>query len=245
VAQYLLSPHAFVCEADGHAVFLDLKKDKYTAVTPEDLRALRGEIRGWPGDQPAPSDWHFATSRRFRASGKDSEVIKMLADEGLLTTDACVGKEALPPRIELPARTLRTRLSPRPQISIQDVGNFVRSWAVASLMLRVLPLHRIVERVRHRKEREEANAPELDLKVAHRLTAIHQILQPAFYSANDACLRNSLTLLEFLAKYGLYPEWVFGVRLQPFLAHSWVQQGAVVFTDPTEYVVRFTPIMTV
>ena len=58
-------------------------------------------------------------------------------------------------------------------------------------------------------------------------------------------MRNSLTLLEFLAKYEVYPTCVLGVKMDPFAAHAWVQQGSMVLTDPIAHVKTFTPIMSV
>lgn len=39
-------------------------------------------------------------------------------------------------------------------------------------------------------------------------TAIYFALQPAFYTSKDTCLRTSLTLLEFLAHYDVYPSCI-------------------------------------
>jgi hypothetical protein len=59
------------------------------------------------------------------------------------------------------------------------------------------------------------------------------------------CLFDSLALIHFLAQYGLYPDWVFGVSADPFEAHCWVQAGQVVLNDTVERVSAFTPILTI
>jgi hypothetical protein len=71
------------------------------------------------------------------------------------------------------------------------------------------------------------------------------VLRPNFFSEKDACLRDSLTFIEFLALYGMYPTWVFGVTMEPFAAHSWVQQGPMVLNDYIPRVTPFTPIMAI
>jgi hypothetical protein len=81
-----------------------------------------------------------------------------------------------------------------------------------------LPVGHVVNRLRKGDfYQRRRNAP-IDVNEARLLTTVHFTLQPA-------CLRNSLTLLEFLAKYDVYPRCVFGVKRDPFAAHAWVQQG--------------------
>jgi hypothetical protein len=65
------------------------------------------------------------------------------------------------------------------------------------------------------------------------------------FSSKDECLYDSLALLEFLARYRIYPDWVFGVQTRPFAAHCWVQQGDIVFNDTVEHVTGYSPIMIV
>ena len=71
------------------------------------------------------------------------------------------------------------------------------------------------------------------------------ILRQNFFSVVDACLRDSMTVVEFLARYDMYPKWVFGVTMNPFTAHSWVQAGSIVINDSVDHVNRFTPILTI
>jgi hypothetical protein len=63
------------------------------------------------------------------------------------------------------------------------------------------------------------------------------------FGRKDACLFNSLALLDFLALHGLYPKLVFGVSMRPFHAHCWVQHEDTVVGDTLERVSEFTPIM--
>lgn len=65
------------------------------------------------------------------------------------------------------------------------------------------------------------------------------------FRSNNACLFDSLTLINFLAYFGIFPQWIFGVRSDPFAAHCWVQQDGMVFNDSIEHVIRYKPIMVV
>jgi hypothetical protein len=234
-SRYFLSRHAFACETGRHVVFLDLKHGMYSVVEPEDVTVLRERVRGWP------TEW---VDRRAADRVDDDEVIEMLVREGLLTANAALGKDASLPRLETPTDTF---LTPRvwPNIDRRDVRNFVAAWARTTLTLRVVPISWLVRRARLRKAREAAGAPESDPARVRQLTSIHMALQPLFYDAKDACLRNSLTLIEFLSRYRIYPTWAFGVRVGPFAAHSWVQHGSILLTDPVDHVKTFTPIMVI
>lgn len=249
--RYFLAPHSFACEAGGYGVFLDLKHDKYTAVSPEDLRTLRTAVEGWQAGAmaknqavalaPAPG----GTDDDVEPSHDEEDVIETLLKEGLLTADTTSGKSAAPPHLEEPTTSLWEFPRPWPQLGRRDLRNFFSAWLATTLRLRALPISYVVNRLRKGEMyTRRQNAP-FDINKARLLTTIHFALQPAFYSAKDACLRNSLTLVEFLAKYDVYPTCVFGVKMDPFAAHAWVQQGAVVLTDPIAHVKTFTPIMIV
>jgi hypothetical protein len=55
---------------------------------------------------------------------------------------------------------------------------------------------------------------------------------------------DSLALVEFLAQWHIFPDWVFGVRVDPFEAHCWVQAVEVVLSDTLSFASRwYSPIM--
>ena len=60
---------------------------------------------------------------------------------------------------------------------------------------------------------------------------------------DGACLLRSAMLISHLRRCGLAADWVFGVRLWPFMAHCWVQSGSVCLNDDVERLSAFTPIM--
>jgi hypothetical protein len=58
-------------------------------------------------------------------------------------------------------------------------------------------------------------------------------------------LFDSLALVHFLRGFGFHPQWVFGVKLDPFGAHCWVQQDGGLLNDELDRTTLFTPIMVV
>jgi hypothetical protein len=236
---YLLSAHSYVCIADDYAVFLDLKHDKYTALEPADTRTLPSLIRGWPcTEKPTAAEWKAPTQ-------SSAEIVQMLLDEGLVTDNEATGKAATPIALKPAPSSISAVTGHFPRVGFADFFNFVTAWLITTAMLRLLPLRLSVARVRRRKERNHSTAEQFDVQTAHRLMMAYFILRPNFFSNADACLRDSLTFVEFLSRYGLYPTWIFGVKMNPFAAHAWVQDGCMVLNDHTPHVNRFIPIMAI
>jgi len=103
----------------------------------------------------------------------------------------------------------------------------------------------VVQRVAQRKARySNANEP-LDLERARRLIEAFDRMRVFLFSSRDECLHDSLAVIEFLARYRIFPSWVFGVRARPFAAHCWVQAADVVFNDTVEHVSTYVPIMAI
>jgi hypothetical protein len=67
----------------------------------------------------------------------------------------------------------------------------------------------------------------------------------AFFPVKFLCLFDSLALIEFLSCYGLFPAWTFAVRIEPWAAHCWVQQGDYLFNEEIEEAEDYMPIMSV
>jgi hypothetical protein len=59
------------------------------------------------------------------------------------------------------------------------------------------------------------------------------------------CLADSLALSRFLSRRNVASAMVFGVKLDPFAAHCWLQQDDVILNDAADAVATFTPIMAV
>ena len=63
--------------------------------------------------------------------------------------------------------------------------------------------------------------------------------------AEDQCLPRAIAARWMCDRYKLDAALVFGVRLDPFAAHSWVQVGDAVIVGDLEQVRLFTPILVV
>jgi hypothetical protein len=77
------------------------------------------------------------------------------------------------------------------------------------------------------------------------LTNAFARVRPWVFTADGHCLVHALTLVLFLSHYGIYAEWVLGVRTRPWGAHSWVQVGSAILDSTPEKVWDFEPILAI
>jgi hypothetical protein len=123
--------------------------------------------------------------------------------------------------------------------------NLFLACALAYSSLRLRPLGSVLRAAQKRKARERELVDQANLDALPDLVSVFLHLRPFYYSWKNRCLFDSLVLIEFLARYRCFPLWVIGVKTDPFLAHSWVQQGECVLNGSPEYTQRFTPILAI
>ena len=248
--RYALAEHVFVCVDDGQVVLLDVRQDRYWALEAARTAGLGTLVAGWPvaraqcdtgarGDEPNPCEL--------------GAVLELLCGRGLLTEPNASGKDATPVRAHTPVTDFGNQLwatkvvgSSRTVTGVAGSGwTFLLAAVRARIALRLWPFERIIGRVRRRKLARAGRTQALDAELTRDLVAAFVRRRVFLFSSRNECLHDSLALLEFLARYGLYPDWVFGVQTRPFAAHCWVQQDGVVLNDSLEHVIGYTPIMVV
>ena len=234
-SRHFLAKHIYPCDVDGHLIVLDLGHDKYSRIGDTEADTLRYLLDSDKSpDTPVPSDINLA--------------IDVLVEQGILTTHVNEGQNAasFPPK----QATLDMKGYPfdgNPKIRTSHVINCFRAFLKAKFMRRFYSMERIVNRVSTRREKHLATAwkkPDISLRRVRKLVEIFRILKVLFYTSNDQCLFDSLTLVEFLSFYGVYPLWVFGVQMGPFQAHCWVQDSGYIYNDSVTHTDFFKPIMT-
>jgi hypothetical protein len=232
---YYLSNHTFACLGDHHCVFLDLRRDAYLTVGRDEMEALGPWIVGWTATgEPVHSESTTMPDQPLQTA-------EQLVKRGVLTTVQTQGKELAAPRVSMATAEFERRSRP-PSFKPHHAYNFVKASIDAFASLRWKPLERTVGEVRQRKaRRENARSRASD---DTNLVEIFDHLRP-YFPRDYLCLFDSLALVNFLARYGRFPQWVFGVRSDPFSAHCWVQQDSCVLNDSMEHVQTYVPIMSV
>jgi hypothetical protein len=232
-----LQSHVFLCRAKRHWVILDANRDKYLCVDRQRFEALGRSLQGW--DEPAAAG--------ARGAAEPTEDVAALARDllrrDILSESAVQAKDARPTGYPLPTEAVDPDLPSRHSAWAHAVAFFASS-ARASRELSQQRFQLTVESVRARKSGNAHRAGRFDFERARSLVALFERLR-LFYPRSYLCLFDSLALIHFLARFQLYPDWVFGVNADPFEAHCWVQADNVVLNDTLGRVSSFTPIMSV
>jgi hypothetical protein len=235
--EYFLSPHVYFCSTQDGVVLLDLKREKYVGLGDEQERLLRVVVPGL-SESLAP---HSRPLEQCAPENAD-QVLGTLVKNQLLTHDPAAGKRARPIRIESPTKAIAFDEIVASPVAAGHLTRLLASWAIAKIRLKSQPLELLVKQAARRRASSKPRDGHL---TARELSAIYLRLQPWIFAGRDQCLLDSLVMLDFMSRYGCYPTWVFGVKTQPFAAHSWVQHGDLVLNDTVEHVKGFTPILTI
>jgi hypothetical protein len=239
MARYALAAHVFVCVNGEHLVLLDLKEDRYWALEASQTAGLGSLVAGWPVTSADSIESIDSPSPEAAAA------IEVLRGRGLLADGIPPGKDATPVTANVPTRELVSETETAPGARLNSWLKFLTASAFAKFALRTWPFERVILRVKRRKALLEPQSGPLDAERARKLVEAFARYRVFLFSSKNECLYDSLALLEFLARYGIYPDWVFGVQTRPFAAHCWVQHGDLVFNDTVEHVTGYTPIMVV
>jgi hypothetical protein len=240
MGRYSLADHVFVCVNDDHVVLLDVKQDRYWALEAASTAPLGGLVPGWP---VKPLNAPVAGSSDPEQA---RQVAEALMEQGILSDSETAGKDATP--VSVPRPTVELLSSDeyrRVAVDFRAVRNLIAAAISAKVALRLGKFERAVQKFKDRKRAAGGRTQSLDFDRARRLVEQFFKLRVFLFTSRSECLFDSLSLLNFLARYGIQADWAFGVQARPFAAHCWVQLGDIVFNDTIEHVSGYTPIMTV
>ena len=236
---FFLQPHVFLCRAKRHWVILDVDRDKYLCVDRRQFESLGPWVHGWVETIPHGGD------KAAEPPAEATALANNLLSLDILSKRADGAKDARATVYSHPTSAVDLDiLAGVHRLACTHALSFFLSSARASRQLRDQRFESIVDSVQVRRRGDRDSARAFDLERARSLVSVFDSLR-LFYSRPYLCLFDSLALIHFLARFGLYPDWVFGVQADPFEAHCWVQAGSVVLNDTVERVSAFTPIMCV
>jgi hypothetical protein len=241
---YRLAPQVHVCVSNDGAVFLDLEKDAYLGLEPDQAHVLSLVVEAWPESEEGAQ--HI---ERTQTAERDARTFaQTLCRRGLLTptTEPLEQQRPIPPHLSEPESELIpwNQMSAR-HLRLSHVIRFLRSALTAVLLLRCRPFPAVVDRMRRRKARHAQRPRPFEIETARNLLSAYTHIRPFIYGQKGRCLLDSLTLLEFLEPDGLCPTWVIGVQIHPFGSHSWLQHESFVLNGTPAYVRAYTPILVV
>lgn len=211
---YQLRPGLSYAFIGERAVLLDLDIDRYFLIKAEAAQALRDLMAG-----TADAGTH---SRLPRPGGRP---LLVEGSNGLHTVEA-----ALPH-----ASVLETEGREPARLPFNQA---LRAQLEASASLRILGIKRSIAAWRRARPAD----------VVRQFSSETADLARAFASRRGdvpiqrSCVPDSLALMRLLWRKGLDADLYFGVRLDPFAAHCWVQAEDHLLSDPLANVLSFTPV---
>jgi hypothetical protein len=212
----MLAPGVGYCETGGELVFLDLARDRYFA--------LRGDDR--------------AAFERLRSREQnDSDAMSGLVRTGLLVRSDG-SRDLEPASAAIPSQDLS---------AADDSFSFAMGMAAARGLywarraMRPDKIGATIADLAKAKRQIGGGGAEDDLiSVGARYAASRWIVP-----ISPRCLVDALALDRILLRRGLAATLVFGVRISPFAAHSWLQTPRTILTGTAAEARNFTPILVV
>jgi Transglutaminase-like superfamily len=231
---YSISPHVRWCGTEDGTILLDLNSGRYLGISHADRCKVAPFVNDWSLEQETAVDLQ---------SSADGTLASLL-NAGILCS-ASRHEPSPRPRLSAAQDTIPFEdVLDAPRVHAIDLARLMAAYLRVRLSLKRRSMQRIVSRIDNRKRRATAY-PSGEPATASDVARLYLHLRPLVLTARDRCLFDSLVMIEYLSMYHVFPEWVIGVRTQPFGAHSWVQNGAVVLNDTPERVSSFTPILAV
>lgn len=183
--------------------------------------------------------------RYFSLEPVQDSMVRMLLTENTSTCERRADAIPLPvlssqdfASVEIAAPNGSAIDTPLPKPSGPSVAAALLRNTQALIATKSLSLDRLVNRPR-RAPRRQRNGPSLTVPLilaAH--TASHRLL-----SAHNRCLPFSMALTRHLRQHHHAVDLIFGVKVDPFAAHAWVQQDGRVLNDDLEHARSFHPIL--
>lgn len=240
-ADLSLASFVYACRTDSGVILLDLRRNRYLAITERDDMSLSTSVRGWP--PPSVSSATLPTGH-LPGSHDIAQTVGKLRESGILDL---ADREQLLPSIKIDLTqalvSLGDEIRPQVAINLGHVASMVISCLLAAIALRRGKLTEIAQQIRSDRVAQENAGRNFNVDSAAQYVAVFRRLRPYLFTSQDRCLLHAVSLLFFLGRYGVHPTWVFGVRTNPWQAHTWVQEGKYLLDTNPEKVCDFTPIL--
>lgn len=208
------------CACGGRVIFLDLEADRYIclpfAAEAAFLRVAHGEMRQGDADRLRP----------------------LLARRMLIEDDRSAGPGP-PPEFRAATRDLLEE--PFPPARFADMLAALASQARSAWLLRASPLLDVLRSVQSRASPQGPGPADVEARLCRIVSAF--AATSILAGVAERCLVRALALHSTCRRHGIRPQLLFGVRVNPFRAHCWIQLDEAVLIGDLEQVRLFTPIL--
>lgn len=222
--------HIHACHLDNVWVFLDTESGTY--------KALRGQASALLTDILDPK-------AVCPDAGEAGKLCKTLMNEGLLCSSSSRPHRICPEILPPPIGSIHDGQPPTGKTSLR-----IGYMTLLQSLMRCVHLKRygsfqtILNAAKGWKSDCSGNKGNMLYEAIDLTRHFHQ-LTPLLFSRRDACFFRSLLLLKCLCEHGIASSWVFGVRVNPFCAHCWLEYDGLVLNDHLDTVLAYKKIMAV
>lgn len=225
MTRYVMREGLSFCEAGGRLVFLDVRNDRYLRLP---LALERTLVAYLSSETETDLDVGELITRGFLV---EASAIPSYASEAA----------------QEPARSAMELSPARATIRLLDIFEVLVIVLSTRLRLRFHPLHRVLDSLKRTPDQSADHRP------TARAPQTQQILDAAarfrqirlYIPVGMRCLIDSIAMARFLKRRNLDVQIVFGVAVDPFSAHCWVQAGDLVLNDTWGNVTSHVPIRVV
>jgi hypothetical protein len=238
--EYVVADHIYACATESGVVVLDARYGKYSFIPGDRARSVEGVVQGWPA---LPSVEMVAAERLAPSS-----LLKSLIEGGMVTRlsdHRSVHGERVVPFPAGEALLDALAATEETEVRWRDVVTFTLSVTYAKLMLKYRPFDALLSDLRRRKNGLPTGVSASPVTQIRESVKTFSWLRPFAYAESDACLFDSVALTDFLLRRGMSVDFFIGVRMRPFVAHSWVQAHRFALNELPEYLSAYTPILSV
>jgi len=237
-----LAPHVRARRVASHVVLLDLKRNEYSAATDPDASDLARWIVNWPASSTAVAVHSIdGTPPRVAPS-----LLREMSLAGMIVAAHPPPKTSSENCVELPTQSIAdSYATSRRLATFRDAYNMARAVSLTRAMLTFRTLEWITNRFTVRRQRALGHSRNYNNRELHDVASMFHRLRLFFYTPLDACLFDTIAFGEFLALYRFFPTWVFGVAVEPFRAHCWLQNRSTLLSGNLRSVLDYEPIAVV
>lgn len=220
-----LASNIFVASFEGRSIVLDIERDRYIGLGAELTSALFRIIDGDGSEADHRSSFEAAQTK--------------LLSRGILSSTRSSESRVLP---SAPTHTTWPREGAGSALDLtQGARSALRALTEVEISLRYRPFRATIGWLRVQRSR---------LAHAKHSRTEHDIIDDFFmarplFPVKPVCRLDAMALSLMLWRAGHPAELVFGVRVEPFRAHCWVQHHSATLNEPHERVRQFSPLMAI
>lgn len=225
MARYALREDLSFCHAGGRLVFLDIGSDRYLRLPPSLEATLVSYLSA---DCPA-----------------DIDVSELLTRKILV--DLPAGSSISRPTSKTPVRSAMEMPCRIRRIHILEMLEVFVVVLCTRLKLRLRPFRELLNELTINRQGSSSAAQTSQTLSEPRILEAAALFRRVrlYVPVGMRCLVDSVSLATFLRRRNIDTNVVFGVAVDPFSAHCWVQTGDLVLNDTLGNVTSHTPIRVV